>query len=164
MSIQKLEGITAKVNNALRVIAVLFIAMMTFLVTANVFSRYIFHFSLTWSSELARYFMIWAAFLGAAVLVNTDEHLAVDLLEKSVKIQVQRTLRILVKGGSIIFFIILIYYGIILVKSTSGQVAASMGFLPMSLMYLVIPLSGLIMLLGSVVSLLRMFERENEGS
>jgi TRAP-type C4-dicarboxylate transport system permease small subunit len=162
MNVQKLEEITAKVNGTLRVIAVLFIAMMTSLVIANVFSRYVFHFSLTWSAELARYCMIWAAFFGMAILVNTDEHLAVDLLEKSVKSQTRRILQIFIRGGSIVFFTILIYYGVILVKSTSGQVTASMEFLPMSLVYLVIPISGLLMLLGSAVSLIRVLRRENE--
>ncbi|MFC1713201.1 TRAP transporter small permease [Candidatus Poribacteria bacterium] len=164
MNMQKLEAVTTKVNCALKMIIALFIAVMTLLVTANVFSRYVFHFSLTWSSELAQYCMIWAAFLGAAVLVNMDEHLAVDLLEKSATRRARSMLRVFVRGGSMVFFIILIYYGIILVKSTSGQVAASMGFLPMNLVYLVIPLSGLIMFLGSAVSLLRVFREENEES
>lgn len=157
---QKLEEAITKINGALKVTAVLFIAVMTLLVTANVFSRYVFRFSLTWSAELAQYCMIWAAFLGAAILVNTNEHLAINLLEESVTRRVRRMLRIFVRGGSMIFFIILVYYGIILVKSTSGQVASSMVFLPMNLVYLVIPLSGLIMFLGSAVSLLRVFRKE----
>ena len=142
---QKLINI---INIFLRVMIAAIITVMAMIVAANVISRYIFHFSLTWSAELAEYCMVWAAFLGAAYLVNQSEHLVVDLLEKYLKGKLKRYLQITILSITIVFFGAVTYYGSLLVLETKGQVASSMRFLPMNIVYSIMPISGLIMLIG----------------
>ena len=139
-------------NFLIGIIAIL-IAAMALIVIANVFSRYVLNFSLKWSAEAARYCMVWAAFLGAVVLVHSGEHLAVDILERFLTGVPQKILRVIIILGSTIFFIIQTFYGFVLVHLTRGQVASSLRVLPMNVVYAIIPISGLLMILISVVKL-----------
>lgn len=61
----------------LRFLLIAILATMVIAVLAQVFSRYVLDFSLTWSEELARICMISLVFLGAAVLSRNNEHLSV---------------------------------------------------------------------------------------
>lgn len=56
------------------------LVLMTVIVGAQVFSRYILNFSLTWAEPLAIQLMAWFIFLGAAVGVRENFHLGLDLL------------------------------------------------------------------------------------
>jgi len=58
---------------------VILLAIMTFLVFSQVVTRYLFSYSVAWVEELARYLMIWMAFLGAAPLFKDDGHIRVDV-------------------------------------------------------------------------------------
>ncbi|PVB60479.1 TRAP transporter small permease [Labrenzia sp. 011] len=61
----------------LRFLLIAIVATMILAVLAQVFSRYLLDFSLTWSEEAARICMICLVFLGAAVLSRNNEHLSV---------------------------------------------------------------------------------------
>lgn len=153
--------VNAKLNSVLTIIVVLCMTVMASAVMANVCCRYVLKLSLTWSAELARYCMVWMAFLGATVLVNENQHLAVDVLPKALTPDARRWLAVLIHGLSMVFFVILAWCGFGLVRSTSDQVASSMEFLPMSVVYVVIPASGLLMFWGSAVVLLKAFGQKD---
>ena len=87
-----MEKIVIKINNFLKKILVLLIGVMISMVVANTFCRYFLHFSLTWSSQLARYCMVWFAFIGACVLVNEDKHLSVQLFDRFLKGKAKKVL------------------------------------------------------------------------
>ena len=129
-------------------------AMMAIILITNVLCRYAFGFSLTWSAEVARYCMVWIAFLGVAVLAHRHEHLSVDLFGLRFGPRWQEALRGIILCGSVIFFSILLVFGGILVVRTRGQTAASIPWLPMNLVYAVIPISGIIMTLSAVYEML----------
>lgn len=48
----------------------------------QVFFRYVLNASLSWPEEMARWSFVWLVFLGGAVAVWRDKHIAVDLLAK----------------------------------------------------------------------------------
>lgn len=68
------------VFSALRLVLIALTAIMVSTVLAQVFSRYVLQSSLRWSEELARISMICLVFLGAALLVRRQEHLAVTVI------------------------------------------------------------------------------------
>jgi len=143
-----MEKITTVLNAFVKHILVILMAAMVFIVSANVFTRYVFSFSLTWSAELSRYLMLWAAFIGASVLVNQDAHMKMDLLERFFKKRLWCVHRIIIITGSLVFFLIQTFFGCMLVIKTQGQIAASIRFLPMCVVYSVLPISGLLMIFG----------------
>ena len=130
--------------------AAFLIGVMSIIIIVNVISRYVFSESLTWSAEAAEYSMVWGTMLAASVLVIRHEHLAVDLLPRLSSEKASKALRLTVYGGSLCLFVAMCYLGIMLVIRTSGQVASSLRFLPMNAVYSVIPVSGLIMTVGTV--------------
>jgi len=46
---------------------------MSLIVFVEVISRYFLHFSLTWSSELARFLLMWVVFIGASLALKRGE-------------------------------------------------------------------------------------------
>jgi len=132
-------------------------AMMAIILITNVLCRYVFGFSLTWSAEAARYCMVWVAFTGITVLAHRREHLSVNLFGPQLGPRWQEALRGVIVCGSMIFFAILSVFGGILLVRTHGQTAASIPWLPMNLVYAVIPISGIIMTLSAVYEMVTLF-------
>ncbi len=50
------------------------------IVAANVFCRFVLHFSLYWGDEAAQSLLVWLTFLGAAVAVRDRAHYSFDYL------------------------------------------------------------------------------------
>lgn len=131
-----------------------FMAAMAIILIANILCRYVFGFSLTWSAEAARYCMVWVAFLGIAVLAHRREHLSVNFIESRLSLRWQKALRGIILFGSMVFFAILLVFGMVLVIRTHGQTAASIPWLPMNLVYAVIPVSGFIIMLSAACDII----------
>lgn len=160
MNIQRIDRAVERINRLVVLAAALFLLLTVAIVLANVLSRYALHVSLTWSAELSRYSMIWSALLAASVLVNRRQHLSVDILERHLRGRVRVAAQVITSVGSMTFFLILLLSGWTLVTRTSGQVASSIEVLPMNVVYSIVPVSALLMLLGSVVVLLRTLHGE----
>ena len=81
------------------------IVLVTF---AQVLFRYIFHLSLAWSEELARYLFLWLASLAAAYAFKTKSHFAlrflVDRFGKRLQI-LTGTLVVFIISGFLVIFI-----------------------------------------------------------
>lgn len=130
------------------------------LVIANVFARYALHLPLAWSAELARYCMVWSALLGSAVLVRQDDHLRVALIDAFLTPRGLRILHVFVTTLSLLFYAVLLISGCVLVIRTRGQVAASIPFLPISVVYAVVPFSALLMVRNVIFSLRDIWQSE----
>lgn len=78
------------------VFAAVLLAAMCTLVFANVLTRYVFHYAIPWSEEMARFLEIWVCFLGAALLYKEDGHMGLDILVKALPKQVARFFQVVV--------------------------------------------------------------------
>ena len=160
MRTQRTNDIVLRANQLLIAASVLFLVITVAIIITNVISRYVVNVSLPWSAELSRYSMIWSALLAAAVLVNRQEHLSVDVLAGLLGGRWRVASQLVVCVGSMTFFLILVLSGSMLVLRTSGQVASSIEALPMNVVYSIFPLAGLLMFFGSMVVLLRILSDE----
>jgi C4-dicarboxylate transporter DctQ subunit len=117
---------------------------------AQVFCRFLLGFSLTWSEEVGRYLLVWISFTGFGVLVKEKKMMSimfmVDLLPGKLKI----TAKILADLLSIMFMIIVCYYGFLLVELTMIQVTV-VTEIPMGYVYLVIPIGAAFYVIHSIV-------------
>ena len=155
MTPQSVNFLLDRLNRAVLGLSVLLLFAATALLIVNVASRFIFHWSLPWSEEVSRYLVVWGTLLAAAVLVNQRQHLAVDLWGDRLAGWSRRALNVVVEAGSLTFFLILAVSGTILVLRTTGQTSPSLEFLPMPVVYAILPISALLMALGSCGNLLR---------
>lgn len=138
----KLEHVIVKL---LYYVCALLMLVMVSVVTAQVVSRYVFGNPFTWTEELARYVFVWMSMLGTAVGVKYGAHIALDLLEKKLRglarqilIAVNQLL-ILAFGG------FLAYSGFKLIQIGARQTSPTLS-LPMEWVYVVIPVSGLLII------------------
>ncbi|QDP99830.1 TRAP transporter small permease [Lysinibacillus fusiformis] len=133
------------------------------LIFYGVIMRYLFNEPQAWVEELARYTIIWGTFLGFGLALRHNQHIQVDILYDQLKPSMKRILDIVATGLSIIFCLIYTYYGFVLVENryTSGMVSLDIG-IPMWIVYLVLPVSGILFLLRFVERLVNILRGKDE--
>ena len=129
------------------------------LIFYGVIMRYVFNDPQAWVEELARYSIIWGTFLGFGLALRHNQHIQVDILYDQLKPTMKRILDLVATGLSITFCVIYTYYGFVLVENrfSSGMVSLDIG-IPMWIVYLVLPISGVLFLarfLERLVNILR---------
>jgi TRAP-type C4-dicarboxylate transport system permease small subunit len=129
---------------------------MVVAVTWQVLSRYLFVVPAAWTEELARFLLIWIGTLGAAYAYGNGSHLGLDLLPSRLK-GANRTILI-----QLTHFVCMLFAATVLVVGGGSLVAmtwelkqysAAIG-LPIAYVYAVIPASGLLICLFSLVKVL----------
>ncbi|AMY72292.1 TRAP transporter small permease [Frigidibacter mobilis] len=132
-------------------IVVFLMAMMSALIGVQIFMRYVMGASLSWSEELARYFFIWATYIGIAYAVRKDAHIRVtmgtDLLPPRGRAYVRVLTHVIFAG----FALFVMYQGWFMVEKTFrfGQKSASLG-VPMGIVYLA-PFTGFLLVVLRLV-------------
>ena len=79
----------------IKVLIALIVLVMFILVFMNVVLRYVFSSGITWSTEVARYLLIWLIFLGAVLAFKENAHLNVDVLFKKFKPKMKKFVYVL---------------------------------------------------------------------
>ena len=129
-----------KVDRILGAVLITMLAVMTLDVLWGVFTRYVLADQASWSEELARFLLIWIGVLGAAYASGQRMHLSIDLLaSKPVR---------LIAALIILFALAVFVVGgtqLVLLTAQLGQTSPALG-LPMSLVYAVVPISGLLII------------------
>lgn len=142
-----------------RAIAAFSVAVMIALVVCvvwQVFSRYVLNQPSTLTDELARFLMIWVGLLGAAYTVGAQRHLAIDLLAMTLPPRRQALLSVII---NLLIFIfagsVIVTGGVKLIEKTlsTSQVSAAMQ-IPMGYVYLILPLTGIMMVANLCIGLL----------
>ena len=134
------------INLYLGRLLVLLMAIMTLDVLWGVFTRYAMGHQAGWSEELARFLLIWIGILGAAYASGQNMHLAIDLLSPKLGKRSQVNQDIIIKTLVVLFaFAILVIGGfrLIYISHVLGQTSPALQ-IPMTVVYGVLPLSGLL--------------------
>lgn len=114
----------------------------------QVFSRYISGSPSSFTDELSRYLMIWVGILGAAYVSGKDMHVAIDYLPSKLNEKSQKWLAKFVHLVVILFALFAFVIGgirLVYISLTLGQTSPALG-MPLAIVYLVIPLSGLLII------------------
>ena len=146
-------------------ILVALMAAMTVDVLWGVFTRYAVGHQASWSEELARFLLIWIGILGAAYASGQNMHLAIDLLKPKLSPRNQDQLTSLIHVLIMLFaFGVLVIGGCRLMFITYhlGQTSAALR-IPMSIVYAVVPVSGLLIVYYSTMDLLAHRQSQNAG-
>lgn len=119
--------------------------LMAVVVIIGVFYRYVLNDALPWPEELARYAMIWLAWLGGGLALRRGAHVATDLLVSRLT---PRARRVLLFVGNVLvigFLLIVLINGITLVGRVSQQSTVALG-ISMQIPYAAAPLGAALML------------------
>jgi len=139
-----------------KVLAVL-VAIMVLLVFANVLTRYVFHISIAWSEEIARFIFVFVVAIGSVVALARDEHLSVEFFTYLNSPKLTR----IFKSVSLIFVAIalgvLVFGGTQLVQLGMGHPAPVTG-IPLGYVTMVVVVSMAAMLLIVIYKLFEFFK------
>ena len=130
-------------------ILALIMTVMLVVVSAQVWYRFVLNNPLAWSEEVARYLFVWISFLGSAVGVRMNVHLGIDLIDKVLSPRGRKIMTVAVNLLIQIFLVVVIFWGIKILKVVQFQKSASMG-IPMTYPYLAVPMGAALMLLNSL--------------
>lgn len=135
--------------------------VMVLVVMWQVIARTILNNPSTLTEEFVRFSLVWLGMLSSAYVVGKKSHLAVTLLSDSLNKKNKRILEIIVQILFVLFSIIIMIYGGSKATSlTMSQISPSLS-LPMGYIYLSVPVSGVIMLIYSLMNLYGIFTNTN---
>ena len=139
----------------------LLLLVMTCITFAQVVTRYVFNFSITWSEELARFLFIWSIFAGIPSLIFRSGMTAFDLILGRLRGRTAKFAVLLLSAAALFFFHLMAYGSFPLVARQFAQKATSLP-VPMGLIYIVIPVSGFTAMFMIVEHLLRVLGEGGE--
>ncbi len=148
--------IREKIDKILGNALVIIMGTMVLNVLWQVFTRFVVGNPSSFTDELARYLMIWVGILGAAYVSGKNMHVAIDVLPKRYGEKTQKKIKRIVNSLVILFSVtVLVIGGLRLVYITYllDQYSPALQ-IPLALVYLVLPLSGLLIIFYKISDLL----------
>ncbi|MGB5437379.1 MAG: TRAP transporter small permease [Maribacter sp.] len=137
---------------------VVIMSIMVINVLWQVFTRYVTGDPSSFTDELARYLMIWIGILGAAFVAGKNMHVAIDILPSRASAKTQRKLKIIVTLLIILFVIFAFVVGgsrLVYISYILGQQSPALQ-IPLAVVYLILPISGLLIIYYKVSDLLNL--------
>ncbi|MDW7661918.1 MAG: TRAP transporter small permease [Bacillota bacterium] len=156
-----LDKILIPLNKLIRILMIFSFSAMVALIFTQIIYRYVLTRPIPWAEEAARYFFVWATFLGASVAVRTKAHTGVDFFLNRVPEKVRKMMVLLSYIASIIFLGFISRYGLSISLRVMRQTSPALQ-LPMTYAYIAIPIGAFLMLLNFVYLLAK--EIENQRS
>jgi len=144
----ELEGLARRADRAssllCRLVDQLCVGLMILLVVdvwLGVFARYVLPLPITFMEEAARYLMIWVALLAVSSGIARREHIGVQMLFVHFPPPLRRALLGLLDGLAIVFFLVLLWYGIGMVER-GGRVSTMIYGLSKALPFAAVPVAA----------------------
>ncbi|MGV6988096.1 TRAP transporter small permease [Testudinibacter sp. P80/BLE/0925] len=160
----RLIYLKGKVEVACSTFAGLLMIAMSIIAVWQVVSRYVLNSPSTNTEEALRYLMIWMGFFGATYCFGRNTHLSITLLENKLNPKNYFYLKVIqITVVCITILISSIYGGYHFVVSSFSQYSPTLG-ISMSLIYAIIPVSGLLILFLCICNLLILIEESREGN
>ena len=135
---------------------------MVLIVSVQVITRKMFNFVFFWSEEVTLLLLAWFAFMGIAIGCRENLHLAMDVMESFASKNVLKWLDKLIQITTFVFGIYLILYGweFTSLMSESTLPATKM---PNSVLYVVMPLTGVMVCAYSLLQLFGIDTRRHKN-
>ena len=147
-----------RLNRVLEVFLVFLMTVLVLDVLWQVISRYLLSSPSSFTDELAGFLLIWVGVLGAAYVAGRKEHLAIDILiQRSPPVR-QRRLLYLIHSLIFLFALSVMVTGGLYLMYTRFvlQVKSAALQLPLGYVYIVLPISGLIIMYYEVIHILNL--------
>ena len=119
----------------------LLVGAMVVIIWFEVVERYFLELGATWTEELSRYVMIWAALLAVSCGAYYREHIGLELFKQYLPSKAARTLVFVLDVIALVFFLFLTYYGIGMTASGASQYATIFG-MTMVVPFAAVPVSS----------------------
>ena len=150
-----MDNVTRQLDRLIVGVLVTLMAVMVITVSWQVATRYLLNSPSSYTQELATYLLIWISMLGSAYAVRLKAHLGVDVITRKLRGRSERIAHYFIYLMIIAFAAIVFLYGggrLVYITLTLEQLSAALR-VPIGYVYLVIPLSGALMVFYSIVAM-----------
>ena len=130
--------------------------------TWQIFTRWILKNPSTFTEEFMRYMLIWASMIGSAYCFYKDKHLALDLIKDKLKGTPAMCLSVFIEVFILAFLFVVFVYGGGRMAISSTNFSPVM-HIPFKVLYIVLPLSGILAILGRVLKYIQYFSERKAG-
>lgn len=148
---QKMQRMTASLIFIVKHMANLLLVGMLAVIGLQVFMRFVMGAPTMWAEEAGRYLLVAITMLGSAILMEKNEHIAIDTFVSILPPRARDVLAWLRDAVSLTVCGLIAWYGWILVGIGGRQSSTSLP-IKMSLPYLAIPIGAALMALILVLS------------
>lgn len=153
------------IEKALEWLLVFLMSVLVLDVLWQVFSRYILSSPSSYTDELAGFLLIWVGLFGAAYVAGKREHLAIDLLLQRSSKKRRFILEIVISVIVIMFAIVVMIIGgswLVYTRFFLSVKSAALG-LPLGVVYLVLPISGLLIVYFDIDNICNLIKNNREN-
>ena len=133
---------------------VLLVATITVIVALGVFFRFVLNNSLPWTEEVAKFVMVWLAFIGAPVVLKEGGHIAIDFVPARLPSPVGPIVMMLIQVIVMLVLAVLVFQGWALAWNALPQIATTVD-VSLFYIFLAVPIGSALMLAVSLEFLLR---------
>lgn len=123
-----LERAVDALDRAARAACHVLVAAIACVMMAQVFFRYVINSSLQWAEELSIYALIWLVFIGSVTLVRGWRHITITAFVNMLPSRARAWSFVAAKLLSLVFILVLVYFGFQLVSLPVHASSPSMGF------------------------------------
>jgi len=132
------------------IVIIFLFSVLVAVVFYQVVARYIFNNPPSWTEELARYCQVWVILLASSICIRKGSHLAVDYFSHRLSPGAKRKINIVMSSLIVLYILVIIIFGWKLMVVGWYQVSPALQ-VNMSFVYLVFPLSGILMILEAII-------------
>ncbi|MGQ9646519.1 MAG: TRAP transporter small permease [Thermodesulfobacteriota bacterium] len=161
MEANLLNRISNGLNEVVKYLAAVLLALMTVIVFLQVLFRYVLNHPLAWSEELGSFAFVWMALLGASIGLKRNEHPRLDLIVNLFPSKTQRLIAGFYSLAILFLLAVLFIYGVSLTVSMKSQLTAALQY-SVSFVYAVLPISAGIMFIHLAIQTVRLFLEKNQ--
>ena len=140
------------IDKTLETFLIIILGILVLDVVWQVASRYLLSSPSKFTDEVAGFLLMWVSLFGAAYVTGNNQHMAINLLERKLKGQKKKILRLIINFIIILFAVSVFLIGgiwLVYTRFHLGQISPSLE-LPLGYVYLVLPLSGLFIIYYSI--------------
>lgn len=153
----RLESFASWLAKITLFVVIVLTGVLVVTVLTGVFFRYIVRSSLSWTEELARYLMIWAALLAVSVGIKDKEHVGIQLLIRQFPPPVTKIITAVVYLITLIFLYVLTTKGYQVAVKGQRQIALALN-ISMYWPLMSIPVSGALAIIQQLIQLIMIFK------
>lgn len=160
---ETMHKVKAGIMQVLGFVIIALFAFMTLIGTYQIVTRYFFNRPSTVSEELLTYAFTWMALLASAYVFGKRDHMRMGFLADKLIGAPRKYLEITIDLLTFLLAaVVMVYGGISITKLTMIQTTASLR-VPMGYIYVIVPVTGLLIMLFSLMNAADMMHRDFSG-
>ena len=149
-----LEKIRKVIDVGLSYACAFLFALMVVVGTYQIVTRYFFNSPSTISEELLTYSFTWMALLSSALVFGKRDHMRMGFIADKLTGTPKKVLEIVIELMILVFTAgVMVWGGYTIMQLSMTQITASLG-IPMGIVYIVLPLSGVLIVIYSVLNII----------